>query len=587
MPPSLTATDVAFAMVAVMQAVLACVWLLGSWLAGEMKRATLHWAAYAALSAACFAALTAALHAHAAPQAEMLRAIGNLCGIVALMALQRGIWIFIGHPPRLRAHLLALGVALVAAYVGLSPSGGALRVSLNCTVLVLLSASMALDLHRHSRDRLRLRRPWLMAAPLLAAVAGFAFRGIRGALRPDTVASEMTIDSALNVDSALAYTIIALSFHAVLMALVVRRLLGDLQHRSRHDGLTGLLNRHAIEEAMQAQMQRSRRTGETFSVLMLDLDHFKAINDRFGHAVGDRALKHAATTLTSGLREVDRLARIGGEEFLVLMPDAGPEAARTVAERLRAHLDANPLPIDATSVPLSVSIGIAQWSAAVEDASRLLVRADAALYQAKVEGRNRVIAATEPPQEEDQATPVPASFVYFAYGSNMSSRRLGRRTPSARAIGIGHLRGHRLMWHKRGSDGSAKCDIRETGRAEDIVWGVLFEIAAAEKSFLDQAEGLDSAYEYKNVRVRVESQDVEAGAYFAVAPGAAPPPYDWYLAFVLAGAMEHGLPSHYASELRSLTAVVDPDADRRERNLAILRNAESSSSGARARSGPA
>ncbi|HWK85824.1 MAG TPA: GGDEF domain-containing protein [Caldimonas sp.] len=391
---SWSATDIAFAMIAVMQGVLAIVWLLGSWLAGDTRRAAMHWAAFAALSAVSFSLLTLAMHLHPAVHAEMLRAAGNLCGIVAFMALQRGIWLFIGYPQRLLAHGIALGLVLVAAYIGLSPSGGGIRVSVNSGVLALLAVSMARDLHRHSRDDLHLRWPWLMAVPLLAAAAGFGFRGVRAALWPDTVSSEMIIDSRLNVGSALAYLVIALAFHATLMALVVGRLLANLGHLSRHDGLTGLLNRRAMEEAMQKQLQRSRRTGETFSVLMLDLDHFKVINDRFGHAVGDRALKHAAWALKKGMREVDSLARFGGEEFLALMPDATLETSRGVAERLRAYLDANPLSLEGTSVPLSVSIGIAQWSDFAEDASRLLVRADVALYQAKLQGRNRVVVAT-------------------------------------------------------------------------------------------------------------------------------------------------------------------------------------------------
>ncbi len=392
---SLSATDIAFAMIGVMQGVLAIVWLLGSWLTGDTRRAAAHWAAYAALSAVSFAFLTVAMHLHPPLRAEMLRALGNLCGIVAFIALQRGIWLFIGYPQPVGGHLAALGVALVAAYVGLLPSGGAIRVSVNSTVLALLAASMARDLHRYSRVELRVRFPWLMAVPLLAAAAGFAYRGGRAALWPETVASEMIIDSRLNVGSALAYLVIALAFHATLMALVVGRLLANLRHLSRHDGLTGLLNRRAMEEAMQRQLQRSRRTGEVFSVLMLDLDHFKAINDRYGHVVGDRALKHAAAALKAGMREVDSLARFGGEEFLALLPGTTLETSRQAAERLRAYVDANPLPLEEeASVPLSVSIGIAQWTDGAEDASRLLSRADVALYQAKLQGRNRVVVAT-------------------------------------------------------------------------------------------------------------------------------------------------------------------------------------------------
>ena len=406
-------------MIGVMQGVLALVWLLGSGLAGEMRRASLHWAAFAGLSTVSFALLTLALHQAVPLQAEVLRAAGNLSGIAAMIALQRGIWLFVDQPLRGGAHLLALGVAVAAAFIGLAPRGGALRVSLNSGILTLLAASTARDLYRHANDALHLRRPWLMALPLVAAAAGFAFRGLQAALWPATVASQMTTDSILNVASSVVYVVIALTFHALLMTLVVTRLLADLRHRSRHDGLTGLLNRRAIEEAMQAQMQRSRRSGEIFSVLMFDLDHFKAINDRFGHVVGDRALKHAAAALKAGLRQVDSLARIGGEEFLALMPGASLAASRPIAERLRLTLEARPLGQDGGLVALSVSIGLAQWTDPAEDASRLLARADDALYQAKLQGRNRVVAAlpTSPARADSDAlvaTPAPSDDRAFS-----------------------------------------------------------------------------------------------------------------------------------------------------------------------------
>jgi two-component system cell cycle response regulator len=148
-------------------------------------------------------------------------------------------------------------------------------------------------------------------------------------------------------------------------------------------------------------MQRSRRTGETFSVLMLDLDHFKSINDRFGHAAGDRALKHVAVLLEESFREVDRLGRIGGEEFLALMPGATLDAAGPVAERVRERLSARPVVLDSSDVHLSVSIGMAQWNPPDEDVSRLLGRADSALYLAKAQGRDRVVAASA------EQTPLP------------------------------------------------------------------------------------------------------------------------------------------------------------------------------------
>ena len=187
--------------------------------------------------------------------------------------------------------------------------------------------------------------------------------------------------------------VLSLSLHAMLLLLVVTRLLADLRRFSRHDGLTGLLNRRALEEALGAQLQRSRRSGEPFCVLMLDVDHFKRINDEWGHPVGDLALKHLSALLRGHMREIDQIGRFGGEEFLLLLPGLTAAAALPVAERLRELLAAAPLLHGQENTPMSISIGMAQWAGTAEDGSRLLVRADAALYRAKRHGRNRVVAA--------------------------------------------------------------------------------------------------------------------------------------------------------------------------------------------------
>lgn len=249
---------------------------------------------------------------------------------------------------------------------------------------------MAQELYLHARDRLQLRWPWLLTVPLLFAAVGFAQRGLRALADPASVGAQMAADSALNVGSAFSYVPIALAFHATLLTLVVARLLAELRWRSRHDGLTGVLNRRSAEEALLAQLQRSRRSGEPFVVMMLDLDHFKAINDRHGHAAGDLALKHAVMQFGAGLREVDSLGRFGGEEFLVLLPGITRDEAEAVAERLRLQIGATPLDHAGVAVPMSVSIGLAAWGGGAEDLSRLLVRADQALYRAKQRGRDRV-----------------------------------------------------------------------------------------------------------------------------------------------------------------------------------------------------
>ena len=389
----MSATDVAFSMVAVMQAVLAGAWLLGSWLLGDTRRSAVHWAGFSSFSALSFVLLVMAFHAAASNRAELLRAGGNLSWLAAVIALQRGVWLFVARPVGIVLHSCVVAAALLASWVGLSPTGGSIRVGTLSGLQALMVVMIARDLHVQARDALHLRWPWVMSLPALFASVAFAFRGIRALLWPGTVATEMTTDSALNVVSAFSYIVIVLSLHAALIAMVLGRLIADLRHRSRHDGLTGLLNRRAIEELIEVQIRRSMRNGEPFSVLMLDLDHFKSINDRFGHAVGDQAIRHVAAVLLAGVRDVDDIARIGGEEFLAVMPGAALDTVTPVAERLREQLAAQPLHVDGTSVAVTVSIGVAQWSHPTDDVSRLLVRADAALYQAKQRGRNRVVAA--------------------------------------------------------------------------------------------------------------------------------------------------------------------------------------------------
>ena len=394
---SLTPTEVAFLMAGLMQAVSAVLWLIGGWVIGGAQRAAVHWAGFAGLSAASFGFLVAAMLSADPQVAEWLRAAGNTLVVLALIFLQRGIWIFIGRPLRHGGHALAMAVALLAAWIGLDPSAGSLRVGVSSAVQVVLALGIARGLHVHARDTLHQRWPVLLPLPVLLSAVAIGARGLRALLTPESVLAEMTVNSGLNVGSAFAYVVLSLSFHASLMVLVVTRVVADLQRLSRHDALTGLLNRRALEEALIAQVQRSRRSGEPFCVLMLDADHFKTINDRHGHVVGDLALKHLSALLLGHMREVDRLARFGGEEFLVLLPGLVLADALPVAERLRQVVAAAPLPLAGASIKLSVSIGMAEWGGAHEEPSRLLVRADAALYHAKRHGRDRVALASADP----------------------------------------------------------------------------------------------------------------------------------------------------------------------------------------------
>ncbi len=162
------------------------------------------------------------------------------------------------------------------------------------------------------------------------------------------------------------------------------------------------------------------------------------------------------------------------------------------------------------------------------------------------------------------------TFLYFAYGSNMLSRRLRARTPSATATGVGYLSGRRLTFDKVSTDGSGKCDIEPTPHPTDRVYGVVFEIIVGEKAALDAAEGLGKGYCDEQVTIITSSGNVEAVAYVATAKEPALRPYHWYKALVVAGAAEHALPKPYVEWLRTVDSKPDPKPARRAENEALL-----------------
>jgi diguanylate cyclase (GGDEF)-like protein len=169
----------------------------------------------------------------------------------------------------------------------------------------------------------------------------------------------------------------------------VVRLQRELHLRASHDELTGALSRRTLMENAMREFELARRNDMPLSLLLLDLDHFKRINDQHGHQVGDAVLQQAAARMRDCLRTVDLLGRYGGEEFMIVLPNSDLAAARQVAERLRAAL-AQPLSIGSVSVALSVSIGVAQETGHTLDLQHLIQLADAALLRAKTGGRNRV-----------------------------------------------------------------------------------------------------------------------------------------------------------------------------------------------------
>jgi diguanylate cyclase (GGDEF)-like protein len=178
----------------------------------------------------------------------------------------------------------------------------------------------------------------------------------------------------------------------------------ELQQLSITDGLTGLNNRNHVMALFQHELARAKRSNQPLVVLMLDIDHFKQINDTHGHQIGDAVLQGLAQALLGSVRDCDHVGRYGGEEFLIILPDSDKSNGAGTAERIRQN--ASMVDIDAAGDPLAmtISIGVASYPEDGQDVETVLRQADDALYLSKSDGRNRVVLAKSLDLPADQQT---------------------------------------------------------------------------------------------------------------------------------------------------------------------------------------
>jgi diguanylate cyclase (GGDEF)-like protein len=159
------------------------------------------------------------------------------------------------------------------------------------------------------------------------------------------------------------------------------------------DPLTGLMNRGAFDQALEREFERAHRYGRALSLLLVDIDHFKRVNDTWGHPVGDRVLAQVAAAVRGCLRHVDIAARLGGEEFAMLLSETNAEGAAVAGERVR-HAVANlAMAVGDEPVEVTVSVGVVTWTPLFATAAEMVEAADKALYRAKAAGRNRTLVA--------------------------------------------------------------------------------------------------------------------------------------------------------------------------------------------------
>lgn len=166
----------------------------------------------------------------------------------------------------------------------------------------------------------------------------------------------------------------------------------ELRRLSETDALTGVFNRRKLIDGLTQHLQEFQRYGHTAALIMMDIDHFKGINDRYGHLMGDEVLRQFSTTCLQQLRKPDLLARFGGEEFAALLPGTGLNGARLTAERLRKAVARKEMSLTVGACSVTISIGVSEFLAEDKSIENVIKRTDEALYQAKRMGRNRVAA---------------------------------------------------------------------------------------------------------------------------------------------------------------------------------------------------
>ncbi|MEO7262946.1 MAG: sensor domain-containing diguanylate cyclase [Jatrophihabitantaceae bacterium] len=317
--------------------------------------------------------------------------IGWHAGFPALLGAAWAPWSFLEQvEDRRRSSVLIGAVATMSAAALVSVAG--------CVLLV-----RRLPVLIHGLDTTSMAKVTApVVLPLVVASLLVCVRAVRGRGGPERWSSVAILvclcDLCLTYSSRYRYslgwytgrTLTVMASAVVLLAMLAsfRRLKATAEFNAAYDGLTALANRRSAYDSLAAMIARARRTRTPLAVVMFDLDRFKQVNDSFGHAAGDEVLRSVASVLRDTVRDTDICARVGGEEFVVLLPDASLRDAGLVAERLRARLRAHDIAAIGSSV--TASFGVAELQPADATAENLLHRADQAMYRAKALGRDQV-----------------------------------------------------------------------------------------------------------------------------------------------------------------------------------------------------
>lgn len=316
----------------------------------------------------------------------------NLCVICAFACLQQGVTLLLRKSPHWHWHLLAITlVVLIEVVRHTVPDSLVLRTWMFAVSAWLALGTMVRDLLLELPAKFSVSRSSAiaLAAPVVLTLLAFFVRAAVITYSDVTGVVELDVGSTFDTVVTLGFLVFLGLFNFSLSNLVLGSLIRRLENLSSTDQLTGLYNRRVMMERLDSEHARFARSTQAYAVIMMDLDHFKRINDTRGHAAGDAVLQEVAKRLQGTVRTTDTLARMGGEEFMVLLPLNDMDGAMVHAERIRHSVSETPISIPDGELVVTLSLGVADALGSDKGFDTVVSRADAALYIAKAQGRNR------------------------------------------------------------------------------------------------------------------------------------------------------------------------------------------------------
>jgi len=316
--------------------------------------------------------------------------LGNTLIVSGIVLSKRALHVFVGNTPRdhLTWPLMAVFFLLMLYFSEVHDSN-VVRTILISVMAGWFAMQAGLVLHRQAPSETRLSAGvteyvfWGVAAVNAARIVGTLL------FPPPASLAHGPLNSAVFLFFAGFIIVSTLS----VMWIEIESLQADLLRSAQYDNLTGIKRRGTFLADFESEVSRSRRGGPAFSLALFDLDHFKRLNDTYGHPFGDQVLRAFAAVLRASIRKHDTAGRYGGEEFALLMPGTAKDTAAKIAERVRRELETRGVTVDGKRVDVTVSAGVATYGQDGEDWDELLAAADSALYAAKQGGRNRIAAA--------------------------------------------------------------------------------------------------------------------------------------------------------------------------------------------------